>query len=121
MLQIPTVDKEILQNAYSHLYDAIGNINCLYSFITKHYPFYKDIEYTLYIHSLYRSKEMEAIMETPFPYPVFGKEIDMGNRDTIYSIIKTNLGVNKIGVLEPFDNCNSICVNESLGLYEIEI
>lgn len=121
MFQIPTIDKEILQNAYSYLHDAIGNINCLYSFIKKNYPKYKEIEYTLYIHSIYRSKEIESIMEIPIIYPIFGKEIDMGNRDIIYSIVKTNLGINKIGVLEAYTDCNSICVNESLGLYEIEI
>lgn len=121
MFQIPTVDKEILQDAFSHLQDAIGNINCLYSFITKKYPMYKEIEYTLYIHSIYRAKEIESIMETPIAYPVFGKEIDMGDRNIIYSIVKTNLGVNKIGILESFDDDNCICVNKSLDLYEKEI
>lgn len=120
-MKLNTLDQEVLKSAYSKLHDAIGNVTCLNNYISMYYPTHKDIEYTLYIHAIHRAKEIEAIMETPIDYPVFGKEIDMGDKDRLFSIVKTNLGVNKIGYLDSLGECTGNCVNESLKLYEIDI
>lgn len=119
-MRIPSTDQEILKSAFASLHDAIGNIQCLYNFIKKNSD-HKDIEYTLYIHSLHRAKEIEAIMERTIDYPVFGKEIDMCDRTILYGIIKDSLGVNKIGYLDSFGDCTGTCVDDTLRLYEIGI
>ena len=120
-MHIPMVDQEILNSAYSYLHDAVGNMNCLYNYISKKYPHHKDIEYSLYIHSIYRAESFEKNDGLNVPYPVFGKEISMGNKETIFNLIKNNLGVNKIWYIDSEGDCTGTCVNESLCLYEIEI
>lgn len=120
-MQLSVMDQEILKTSYAHLHEAIGNITCLNNFISRYYPEHKDIEYTLYIHAIHRAKEIEAIMETPIPYPVFGKELDMGDKERLFSMIKTTLGINRVGYLDAFGDCTGTCVNEALRLYEIAI
>jgi hypothetical protein len=110
----------VLKAAFANLHDAIGNILCLYTFIKK-YTGNDNIEYTLYIHALHRTKEIEAIMEKTLNYPVFGKEIDMGDKNKLYSLIKSSLGINKIGYLDSLGECKGNCVDENLRLFELSI
>ena len=119
-MKIPATDLEVLQSAFAYLHDAVGNIQCLYTFIKNHTT-HKDIEYTLYIHSIHKAKQIESIMGRVVDYPVFGKEIDMGNRTILYGIIKNSLGVDRIGYLDSFGDCTGTCVDENLQLYEIVI
>ena len=124
-MQLPIIDQEVLKSAYAFLHDAIGNITCLYNFISCHFPEHKDIEYTLYIHAIHRAKEIEGILSIPIDYPVFGKEIDMGSREKIYALVKNNLNLDHIGYLDllhELDMSNtSQCVDTSLHLYRIDI
>lgn len=120
-MQIPTVDQEILNSAYSYLHDAVGNVNCLYNFISKKYPYHKDIEYSIYIHSLYKAQNLEKEENIEVPCPVFGKEINMGNKEPLLNLIKNNLRINKIWYIDSDGGCEGNCVNEALNLYEIEI
>ena len=120
-MQIPIVDQEVLKNAYGCLYEAVGNVTCLYHFISKKYPNHSDIEYTLYIHSIYRADTMGKTQGVEIKYPVFGKEIDMGNRERIYTLIKNNLGVDKILYIDFENECEGECINEELSLCEITI
>lgn len=119
-MMIPTKDQDMLKLAFASLHDAIGNIQCLYNYVRRHSA-HKEIEYTLYIHALHRAKEIEAIMEKTLDYPVFGKEIDMGDRTILFNLIKSSLGVGKVGYLDSLGDCTGTCVDENLRLFELEI
>lgn len=119
-MKIPQRETEIIKHAYCHLHDAYHNIQCLYSFLKREYPKEATIEYTVLLNGLLRMQEIEAIMNVTLNYPVFGKEIDMTDKDRLRDLLHNLLGVNAYGYLDPNAGDDvPDCVSLDLHLYEM--
>lgn len=120
-MRIPQFEEEVLKKAYCNLHEAIHNIQCLFLFLKKEYPDRATIEYTVFLHGLLRMQEVEAIMKVELNYPVFGKEIGMGDKDKLYTLLRNILGVSLYGYLDCDGSLNlPHCINNNLHLYEVE-
>lgn len=116
---IPQHESEILKNAFCSLHDAYHNVNCLSMYLERAYPKEAEIEYTILLTGLLRMQEIESLLGVVLPYPVFGKEIEMADKNILHTLLKERLGVTKYGYLDyDGDMSSKECVNAELHLFE---
>ena len=85
----------IFEQAYLDLHEEVHNVNSLQNYLQKS-SFDSSIEFTLFLIALYRAKEISSIFGKEIPYPVFGKEMEMAEKEAIVAKIKTYMDIDKI-------------------------